>query len=269
MAPTTSRARTTKRAARPSRPVEPKTLAIDIGGTGLKATVLDANGTMMCERVRVETTYPVGPSDMVEQLQALVRPLPRFDRVSIGFPGVVRNGHVVTAPHFITVHGPGTEIDPQLRAEWVGFDLAGALRTALRRPARLMNDADLQGLGAAEGKGVEVLVTLGTGLGSAVLVDGVLGPHLELAQHGFRRDETYNEQLGDRARKRIGSKKWNRRLARAFDSLQTLFTYDHLYVAGGNTRHITLKLPPEITIVDPAFEFRGALRLWDDTRTRP
>ena len=92
-----------------------------------------------------------------------------------------------------------------------GFDLAAALGKLWKRPVRVKNDADMQGLGAARGKGVEVVITLGTGLGSAILVDGWLGPHLEIAQHPFRKGETYDQQLGDAALEQIGKKKWNRR----------------------------------------------------------
>src|SRR4051812_18547129 len=133
----------------------PFTLAIDIGGTGLKATVLDDNGEMLVERVRVPTPSPCPPALMVETLAQLVAPLPPYDRVSVGFPGVVRRGKIVTA------HNLGGEI-------WKGFDLDLALTEALRKPVRVLNDADIQGLGAIKGAGVEMVITLGTGLGSSL-----------------------------------------------------------------------------------------------------
>ena len=254
-------------ATRAARPKSPNTLAIDIGGTGLKASVLDASGAMLTDRARVETTYPVSPTHMVDQLAALVAPLPAFERISVGFPGVVRHGQVLTAPHFVTVGGPGTKVDPALQTQWSGFDLASALATQLAKPCRVLNDADLQALDVVSGVGVEVVITLGTGFGSAVTQDGRLGAHLELSQHPFRKGETYNEQLGDATRSHIGNDKWNQRLRRAIATLHTLFLFDHLYLGGGNTRHITLALADNVTIIDPNAGLLGGLRLWqlDDT----
>jgi polyphosphate glucokinase len=221
-------------APRASQPKAPTTLTIDIGGTGLKASVLDASGVMLTDRARIATTYPVAPSEMIAQLAALVAPLPAFDRISVGFPGVVRNGHVLTAPHFVTVGGPGTKVDRSLVAKWTGFDLAAGLAQQLAKSCRVLNDADLQALDVVKGSGVEVVITLGTGFGTAFAAGGRLGSHLELSQHPFRKGETYDEQLGDAARKRVGNQKWNRRLKGAIATLDTLFTFDHLYIGGGN-----------------------------------
>src|SRR6202035_3380778 len=99
-------------------PQSPFTLAIDIGGTGLKASVLDATGAMVADRVAVKTTYPCSPSMMLDDLGGLVAPLPPADRVSAGFPGMVRSGIVLSAPHFVTLHGPGTTVDPGLVKQW-------------------------------------------------------------------------------------------------------------------------------------------------------
>src|SRR4029078_1852545 len=121
-------------------------------------------------------------------------------------------GHVLTAPQFVTIGGLGTEQDPALVDLWRGFDLAGALERALGQSARVLNDADMQGLEVISGHGVEVVITLGTGFGSAFFEDGRLGPHLEMAPHRFRKSETYNEQLGEAARKPIGAERWNARV---------------------------------------------------------
>ena len=186
----------------------PVTLAIDIGGTGLKADALDANGHMLVDRVRTPTEYPCPPDALISALRGLVAPLPAFDRVSAGFPGVVRNGLVLSAPHFVTVDGPGSHIDPELVKAWDHFDLASALKRTWQRPTRVLNDADLQGLDVVSGRGVELVVTLGTGVGTAIFEDGRLGSHLELAHHPFRKGEAYNDQLGAAARKHIGNKRW-------------------------------------------------------------
>jgi len=241
---------TRRRPRNGKKPAGPFTLAIDVGGTGLKATVLDARGNMLVERVRVETPVGAAPTAIVDTLVKLVAPLPRFDRVSVGFPGVVRDGRALTAPNL------GHD-------GWSGFDLAGALGKRLRSPVRVANDADVQGLAVIRGKGVEMVITLGTGFGTGLYQDGRLAPHLEIAHMPFRKSETFDVQLGDRARKSIGRKKWNARVALALDCLRTLTRFDHLYIGGGNASRLTLKLPKDVTTVSNTAGLLGGVRLWD------
>jgi polyphosphate glucokinase len=243
--------------------LHPATLAIDIGGTGLKASVLGPDGRLLADRVRVDTTYPCPPGKMVDTLVALVAPLPPADRVSAGFPGVVRRGKVLTAPHFVTKSGPGSQVVPELVSAWSGFDLAGALSERLGLPARIANDADLQGWAVVEGTGLEMVVTLGTGVGTALFMDGRLAPHLELAHHPFRKHETYNEQIGDAALRRIGTKKWRSRVMKAIDNFSALVNYDRLWLGGGNARHLAGHVPDEITIVDNVAGILGGIKLWE------
>ena len=251
----------TARSRKPSK--APVTLAIDIGGTGLKASLLDNAGTMLSDRVRVETTYPCPPVAMVQALTDLVSPLGSFDRVSVGFPGVVRNGLILAAPHFITKHGPGTRVDKHLRADWDHFDLGVALGAAFCKPCRVINDADMQGLDCVQGVGVEVVITLGTGLGSAIFQNGHLGPRLELSHHPLFDNITYNEYVGDAARKRIGKKKWNRRVAKTIEVLDALFFYDHLFIGGGNAGRLSIDLGTKASLIDPNAGILGGIRLWD------
>jgi polyphosphate glucokinase len=232
-------------------PRGPATLAIDIGGTGLKASVLDEAGTMLVDRVRVETPVGSPPEVIVEALAKLTEPLPPFDRVSVGFPGVVRDGRVLTAPNL-------------KHDTWMGFDLATALRNRLGKPTRVVNDADMQGLAAIQGKGVELVITLGTGFGTALYLDGRLAPHLELAHHPFRKGETYEEQLGNGARKQAGTAKWNKRIQRAIDCLRALVHFDHLYIGGGNARKIAFQPGPDTTIISNEAGIRGGIALWRD-----
>lgn len=239
------------------------TLSLDIGGTGLKATVLDRAGKMLTDRARIKTTYPMTPTRMVEQLTLLAKPLPAFDRISVGFPGVVRAGIVRSAFKFTTKSGAGSAVDPKLVKAWDQFDLAGALARALGKPTRVINDADLQGLDVASGTGVEVVVTLGTGFGSAVLQDGRLGPHLELSHHPFRHGDDYDTQLGDAARKRLGDKKWNKRVQKAIAQLDELFNFDMLYLGGGNAHVVSGDLGPNVKLIDGNAGLRGGIRLWD------
>jgi polyphosphate glucokinase len=237
----------------------PITLALDIGGTGLKATTLDGSGAPTADRLRVPTTYPLSPTDLVDALAGMAAKLPPFDRVSAGFPGVVRHGVVLSAPHFVTKSGPETAIDA-----WDRFDLAGALESRLGKPTKVVNDADLQGAAVVTGKGLEVVITLGTGLGSAVYLDGRLGTHLELAHHPFRKGETYNEQVGELARKRIGEAKWNKRVVKAVAAIRALLLPDHLYVGGGNSAHVTADLGSDVSLVDNSAGLLGGIRLWGD-----
>jgi polyphosphate glucokinase len=241
----------------------PITLAIDIGGTGLKAAVLDSAGELMAKRVRTKTTYPCPPDELVDALAALVAQLRGFDRVSAGFPGVVRKGIVLTAPHFITQSGPGSPVDKNLLAAWTGFDLAGAMTDQLGRSVRVANDADIQGLEVVSGSGVEFVVTLGTGVGTALLVDGVLAPHLELAHHRFRKGETYDEQLGKEALQKIGPKKWRKRAHKAFANFSELINYDRLYVGGGNASKLDGHVDSSVTIVGNIAGILGGIKLWD------
>lgn len=127
----------------------------------------------------------------------------------------------------------------------------------------MVNDADLQGAAVVEGKGLEFVITLGTGFGTALFLDGCLCPHLELAHHPFRKGETYNQQLGDAARRRIGDAKWNRRVKRAVETLEALLFYDRLYVGGGNSRRVTVDLGPRAALVDNTAGILGGIKLWD------
>jgi polyphosphate glucokinase len=171
-----------------------------------------------------------------------------FHRVSVGFPGVVRGGVTETA----------VNLDP----DWVGFDLATALSQRLDKPARVINDADMQGLGAISGKGVELVITLGTGFGAALFLDGKLVPNLEMGHHQFRKEETYEQQLGRAALEKGGQKKWNSRLEKAIASLEHLFNYDYLYIGGGETKKITIELPPNVKIVPNISGLLGGIALW-------
>jgi len=229
----------------------PHTLAIDVGGTGIKMSLLDAKGGMATDRLRVATPYPCLPDVLLRTVAELARQLPPFDRISLGFPGVIRGGRVITAPHF------GTAI-------WRGRDLAAALTQRLGKPARVLNDAEVQGLGIIKGKGLEVALTLGTGVGSAVFSDGHLAPHLELAHHPLHKGGTYNDYVGNEARKALGAKRWNRRVSRMIAIVDTLLNYDLLYLGGGNSANIDFKLPANVRIASNDTGLTGGIRLWDD-----
>jgi polyphosphate glucokinase len=226
-----------------------RTLSVDIGGSHVKASVLSARGTMIHDRVRAETPDDLTPARLVKIIVDLAEQLPRYDRVSVGFPGVVRSGVILTAANL------GDE-------RFARFNLGRALTRALGTPVRVCNDADMQGFGAIKGVGVEMVITLGTGFGSSLFEDGRLGPHLELAHHPFHHDRTYEDELSDAAFEQVGSRVWNRRLSLAIDTLRALTWFDHLYIGGGNSRHVRLKLPKDISVVDNKAGIIGGIRLW-------
>jgi len=233
--------------ARASRS-SPRTLAVDIGGSGIKTIVLDAAGRPVTERQRVDTPSPATPAAVLAALAGLARSQGRFDRVSVGFPGVVRRGVTGTAFNL----GPG----------WVGYDLDRALTKALGKPVRCCNDADVQGLGVVKGRGIELVITLGTGFGSSLFLEGRLVPNLQLGHHAAWKRPTYEDELGLKALKKAGKKKWNRRLRKAIETLEALFNFDALYIGGGNARLVEGKLPPRAKIVSNEAGLLGGIALW-------
>lgn len=241
------------------------TLAVDVGGTGIKASVLDGVGKMAHDRVREETPYPLSPKILMTVIADLVTQLPPFDRISLGFPGMVRGGKILTAPHFLSRKGADGKPEPDLVAAWDSYDLENALTKAFLKPAKVANDADLQGAAVVTGHGLELVITLGTGVGSGLFYQGNLCPHLELAQHPFRGHKTYNEVLGEAARKKAGSLKWNERVRHMIDVVDTLLAPDHLYIGGGNATKIKGDLPAGVSLIDNSAGILGGIRLWDQT----
>jgi polyphosphate glucokinase len=224
-----------------------QTLAVDIGGSGIKAMVLDEGGNPLTERDRLNTPNPAKPEPIIDTILQLSTGK-EFDRVSVGFPGVVKEGVIYTAAN----------LDP----DWLHFDLAGTLAERLEKPVRVINDADMQGLGAIAGQGVELMITLGTGLGSALFVNGKLVPNLEMGHQEFRKGETYEQQLGRAALDAAGKKKWNERLLKAIAAWERLFNYDTLYIGGGNTKFVTVELLPNVKVVPNISGLLGGIALW-------
>ncbi|HEY2106032.1 MAG TPA: ROK family protein [Candidatus Binataceae bacterium] len=227
----------------------PRTLAVDIGGTGIKTIILDPDGKPLTERERIPTPPRATPKKVISIIEQMAHQQGEFDRVSVGFPGVVKDGKLLTAFNL----GPG----------WAKLDFQKALSKQLMRPVRIANDADVQGLGAVSGKGIELVITLGTGVGSSLFVDGHRA-HLEMGHHPFRKGGTYEDELGNAALKRKGAKKWNKHLLEAIAILRTVFNYDRLYIGGGNSKHIKAPLPPDIQIVSNLDGLLGGVMLWRD-----
>src|SRR5262245_27591319 len=233
----------------------PITLSIDIGGTGIKAMPLDRRGHPVSEREREKTPQPATPRRVLEVIEDLAERLSGFHRVSAGFPGVLMEGVVRTAAN--------------LHPAWIGRRPGALLRERLRKPVRVINDADMQGLGIVEGRGVELLVTMGTGIGSALFLDGHLIPNLELGHHPFRRGQTYEQQLGDKTMKRIGRRRWNRRVRRAVELWLQTFNCRRLYLGGGNARLLTARLPAEAKVTSNLAGLLGGIRLWSEPDPAP
>jgi len=224
---------------------------VDIGGTGIKMIVLDEVGRPINERTRWLTPQPATARAVLETIAKMLTTQPRYDRISVGFPGVVIHGIVHTAAN----------LDPP---SWKGFDLQSELTRIAALPVRVMNDADLQGYGVIDGRGVELVLTLGTGLGSALFVDGRLVPNLELGHHPFKKGKTYEERVCDAELKRLGKKDWNVRVAEMLEQLAPIFNYDRLHLGGGNAEHVKLELPGNVHLFTNVDGMTGGIRLWQN-----
>jgi polyphosphate glucokinase len=225
-----------------------RTLAIDIGGTGIKAMILGADGAPLTARARVVTPRPATPDAVLREVTTLIATLGEFERVSVGFPGVVVGGVTQTAPN----------LDPA----WEGLDLQQILTERLQRPVRVLNDAGVQGHGVVEGSGVEMVLTFGTGLGCALFNEGVYVPNLELAHHPFGNGGTYEEYVNEAARDAIGKKKWNKRVRKVIAQVLPIWNPRVLYLGGGNAKHITLELPDHVRLASNTAGLTGGIALW-------
>lgn len=248
---TTKRSRATRAAPRRRGPV---TLVVDVGGSGVKAALLDARARMLGERMRIETPHDLDPASLVQLLTDLAATLRErvgpFDRVTIGINGIVHRGRLLSVPV--------TE-DPAFRH----FDLAGKLRRKLGCPTRVLNDAELHGLGFIRGRGVEVVITLGTGLGTALFVDGDPGPHLQFTPSPGN-DDRVGGDYGDLALEALGRKKWRRRVCRLIDELRLLTNFDRLYIGGGNAEVVKLdEEHTDVVIGDNSAAMVGGVRVWE------
>jgi polyphosphate glucokinase len=213
-----------------------KVLAVDVGGSHIKVRLSGRRDVRQVES---------GPTLTAEKMVARVHELVgdwTFDVVSIGYPGVVIHGKIVTEPH-------------NLARGWVGFDF----RAAFGRPTRVINDAAMQAIGSYEG-GRMLFLGLGTGLGSAMIVDGVVAP-MELAHMSFKKGRTFEDYAGDAGRRRLGPKKWGRAVEAIVDQLRTALEADYVVLGGGNARKLK-QLPKGARLGNNDFAFLGGFRMW-------
>ena len=227
-------------------------LTIDIGGSHIKATILNGEGVPVSDYARMPTPQPSTPLNVINLIKELVKNFAGYDKISVGFPGYVKDGVIKTAPNL------GSE-------SWTDYPLQTNLSALLQRPARVVNDADLQGIGIASGKGLEMVITLGTGFGTALLQDGKLLPHFEIAHHPVKTDKDYDEYIGEKAYQKRGKEHWNYRLKKVFAILKTVFNYDRLYISGGNAKNINFDLEENIIIANNREGIKGGARLWSNS----
>ena len=247
----------------PAWPRDVRTLAVDVGGSGIKAAVLDSEGDLLVDRVRMETPYPCPPERLVASIDELTTGLPSAHRASIGYPGLVRDGRVIEVPSLSRATYDG-EADPALVAQWHGFDLGRALAQVLDVPTLVVNDADMQACAVVEGEGMEFVLTLGTGVGTALFNDGHLLPHLELSHGPFRDGQSFDIALGNVERKKIGKKTWVARVREAIHHFDEMIVFDRIYVGGGNAKHLEPgDIGPKGRIVPNSAGVVGGVRLWD------
>lgn len=239
------------------------TLCVDIGGSGVKAALVDMHGDLVSERVRIDTPYPCPPERLVEALISVATPLGRAHRATVGFPGLVRDGHVLHIPSLTRASYDG-DTDPELQAHWDRFPLQAALQDGLGMPTKVLNDADVQGCAVITGRGFEFVLTLGTGVGTALFLDGRLLPHLELSHGPFKKDVSIDTALGNVERKRLERDHWRARVRAAIEIFDAMLYFDHIYVGGGNAKHLEPSdVGPKGLIVPNSAGIIGGVRAWD------
>jgi polyphosphate glucokinase len=213
-----------------------RVLAVDIGGSHVKMRVFGRR-----EMRQFESSPELTPRQMVSRVHELTGDW-SYDAVSVGYPGVVLHGKVVAEPH-------------NLGSGWVGFDF----RKAFGRPTHVVNDAAMQAIGSYEG-GRMLFLGLGTGLGSAMIVDGVVAP-MELAHLLYKRGRSYEDYVGARGLRRLGGKKWRRTVREVVAQLSTLLEADYVVIGGGNARKLK-RLPKNTRLGSNDFAFLGGFRMW-------
>ncbi len=215
-----------------------RVLAIDVGGSHVKTRVFGRK-----EMRQFDSGPHLTPREMVARVHELTGDWV-YDAVSIGYPGVVIHGKVIAEPH-------------NLGLGWVGFDF----RKAFARPTHVLNDAAMQAIGSYEG-GRMLFLGLGTGLGSAMIADGIVAP-MELAHLPYKKGRSYEEYVGERGMKRLGRKKWQETVEDVVNQLSSVLEVDYVVIGGGNARKLK-SLPKNARLGSNDFAFIGGFRMWRD-----
>jgi polyphosphate glucokinase len=220
-----------------SKNEHPNILVIDVGGTHVKVLA-----TGQKEPVKIPSGPKMTAKKMVQAVLAATKGW-KYSGVSIGYPAPVVHGHPFSEPHNL---GKG----------WVGFDF----REAFGHPVKMVNDAAMQALGIYQG-GRMLFLGLGTGLGSAMIVDGILEP-MEVAHLPYKKGRTYEDYIGLRGLERLGKKKWRRYVARIAEQLKNALEAEYVVLGGGNAKMLKA-LPSGCRLGNNASAFTGGFRLWD------
>lgn len=228
------------------RPTRRYTLAFDVGGTNVKAALLGKTGDQVTERIKEPTPERLTPATLLAVLERMAGHMPHYDRVAVGIPGIVHRDVVFSLP------ASGSRA-------FKSYPLGAALGERLGVPVRVTNDAAMHGLGTIGGEGVEMVITLGTGLGTALFIDGVLSAHYQTLSDD---DEPFSP-YGDRVLKRLGRRRWERRVHALFEQLRLITNFDHLFVGGGNAKRLVEPLPRRVTRIHNVAGVLGGHRLWE------
>lgn len=239
-------------------------LAVDIGATNIKYCLVDADGTLLEDPRRRPTPYPCTPERLVGVVADRIIKA-KVERAGVGFPGEFTDGRVVRPGNLSRPGGVSTPVDPELDAHWRGFELQRALREATGADVRMVNDASLAALGASQGVGREVVITLGTGCGLALVVDGELVRVRDVGAAAFDEGRTFDQALGERARAE-DEVRWHRDLVKAVAGFTDEFAATAIHLAGGNARRVTPDVFADLAVpveIDGNFApLRGAARLF-------
>ena len=243
------------------------TLTVDCGGTGIKASVLDKGGKVLIDFPYLKTPYPLSPSKLISIIDEFVKADNRIKRVTLGLPGMIRGGKVIVIPHYVNASGPRGVADPNLKKAWYGFDMQSMLKKKIKLPTLVLNDAEVHAAAVIAGKGLETVLTFGTGLGSAIFSDGVIAPHLEISHATIRYGKSIDSWIGEQARRRLGNQLWSRRVKSLIQELYPMIIWDKLYIGGGNAQRISksaLKsFDYKVKIIPNSAGVTGGVKAWD------
>ncbi len=243
------------------------TLTVDCGGTGIKASVLDKGGKVLIDFPYLKTPYPLSPSKLISIIDEFVKADNRIKRVTLGLPGMIRGGKVIVIPHYVNASGPRGVVDPHLKKAWYGFDMQSMLKKKIKLPTLVLNDAEVHAAAVIAGKGLETVLTFGTGLGSAIFCDGVIAPHLEISHATIRYGKSIDSWIGEQARRRLGNQLWSRRVKSLIQELYPMIIWDKLFIGGGNAQRISksaLKsFDYKVKIIPNSAGVTGGVKAWD------
>jgi polyphosphate glucokinase len=247
--------------------VKTTTLTIDCGGTGIKASIFNDRGQLIRDLPYLRTPYPLEPNLLIEIIKSFLISDISINRLTVGLPGMIRDGKVVVIPHYINKKGPRSKPDLKLKKQWFGLDLQKELIKRLKIPVLVLNDAEVHAAAVISGKELETVLTFGTGLGSAIFLNGRLSPHLEISHATIRHGKTIDSWIGEISRKRVGNKLWSRRVKTLIEELYPVILWDKLYLGGGNAQRISKAVLKnfdyKVKLIPNSAGVSGGVRAWD------